>query len=119
MAFDHLHFNEAGQYGRLLRQFLDKAEQSDDEFADVRDVMIQMRDGGDNAADTSNYAEVVRRFGFGDWDPTKGDPPSAEFCNAARAAFLELDSAFNKTSGNGPVSDVRAARDQLFAKLRG
>ncbi len=59
---------------------------------------------GDGSQD-AHYAEVTSKFGFAS---------DAK----ARAAFEELDSAFSKTSGNGSVSNVRAARDQLFAKLR-
>ena len=106
MAFAHIHFDDQTQYGRKLRRLLQLMEESDDLFQDVRDVMIQMRDGADNAGDVTNYAEVTSRFGFS--SNTK-----------AREAFLELDSAFSKTSGNGQVDNVRAARDQLFAKLRG
>lgn len=104
MAFAHIHFNDALPYGRMLRLLLSTAEDSDDLMADVRDVMIQMRDG-DGSQDI-HYAEVTQRFGFAS---------DAK----ARAAFEELDSAYSKTSGNGSVSNVRAARDQLFAKLRG
>lgn len=106
MAFNHIHFNDQTQYGRQLRRMLELSEEADDLMSDVRDMMIQMRDGADNAGDTSNYAELVSRFGFVTNDQ-------------ARAAFLELDSAYSKTSGNGSVDNVRAARDQLFAKLRG
>lgn len=104
MAFSHISFNDQTNYGRMLRRFLDKAEQSDDEFTDVRDVMIQMRDG--DGSQDAHYAEVTSKFGFAS---------DAK----ARAAFEELDSAYSKTSGNGSVSNVRGARDQLFAKLRG
>lgn len=79
-------------------------EQGDDLINDVRDMMIQMRDG-DGSQDV-HYAELTARFGF---------VSDAQ----ARSAFEELDSAYSKTSGNGSVTDVRAARDQLFAKLRG
>jgi hypothetical protein len=106
MAFAHINFNDQLQHGRTLRRMLSLSEEADDLMADVRDAMIQMRDGADNAGDVTNYAEVTARFGFA--SNTK-----------AREAFLELDSAFSKTSGNGAVTNVRAARDQLFAKLRG
>jgi hypothetical protein len=106
MAFAHIHFNSSTTYGAMLRRMLNQMEAGDDEMQDVRDMMIQMRDGADNAGDHSNYAEVTARFGFA--TNTK-----------AREAFLEIDSAYSKTSGNGSVTDVRAARDQLFAKLRG
>lgn len=104
MAFAHIHFNDTTQYGRMLRRFLNEAELSDDLFTDVRDVMIQMRDGDGSLA--SHYTNVTSKFGF--TDDTK-----------AKEAFDELDSAYSKTSGNGSVSNVRAARDQMFAKLRG
>lgn len=104
MAFQHISFNDQTNYGRMLRRFLSKAEESDDEFTDVRDVMIQMRDG--DGSQDAHYAEVTTKFGF------SSDAKS-------RAAFEEIDSAYAKTSGNGSVSNVRAARDQMFAKLRG
>lgn len=104
MAFQHIHFNDQTQYGRQLRRMLQLMEESDDLIADVRDMMIQMRDG-DGSQDV-HYAELTSRFGF------VSDAQS-------RAAFEELDSAYSKTSGNGTVDTVRAARDQLYAKLRG
>lgn len=100
----HHHFNDQLSHGRQLRRFLQMAEESDDLMADVRDVMIQMRTG--DGSDAAHYATVVTRFGFA----TNAD---------AKSAFDELDSAYSKTSGNGSVSNVRAARDQLFSKLRG
>jgi hypothetical protein len=75
-----------------------------------------MRDG--DGSQNSHYANIVKRFKFADWDPTQGPPTDAQ-CAKARAAFEELDSAYSKTSGNGSVTNVRAARDQFFAKLRG
>lgn len=99
----HIYFNDQTDYGRKLRRLLQLMEEGDDLFADVRDVMIQMREN--DGSQDEHYAEVATRFGF---------PTSAK----ARSAFLELDSAYSKTSGNGSVDNVRAARDQLFAKLR-
>ena len=116
MAFAHISFNRNTQYGAMLRAMLDTNESADDRLLDVRDVMIQMRDG--DGSQNVHYAEVVKRFGFADYDPTQGAPTDAQNAKA-RAAFEEMDSAFSKTSGNGSVSNVRAARDQLFAKLRG
>lgn len=104
MAFAHIYFNDQTQYGRQLRRLLQMAEESDALFKDIRDVMIQMRDG-DGSLDI-HYLEVTSRFGF--VSDTK-----------ARAAFEELDSAYSKISGNGTVTNVRAAREQLYAKLRG
>lgn len=116
MAFAHIYFDQSSQYGAKLRQLLNLMETGDDLFTDVRDVMIQMRDG--DGSQNVHYAEVVKRFRFADYDPTQGDPTDAQNAKA-RAAFEELDSAYSKTSGNGSVDNVRAARDQLFAKLRG
>jgi hypothetical protein len=104
MAFAHIHFNDQTQYGRQLRRALNMSEEADDQLSDVRDMMIQMRDG--DGSQDAHYTELTTRFGF------LSDAK-------ARAAFEELDSAFSKTSGNGQVSNVRAARDQLYAKLRG
>lgn len=104
MAFAHLHFNDQTQYGRQLRRMLQLSEESDDLMKDVRDCMLQMRDGDGSIA--THYAECTARYGF------VNDA-------SAKAAFDELDSAYSKTSGNGSVDNVRAARDQLFAKLRG
>lgn len=115
MAFAHISFNQNTIYGQKLRSLLGMLEQSDDLFTDVREAMIQMRDG--DGSQNVHYAEVTKRFGFGDYDPVQGAPTDAQNAKA-RAAFEEIDSAYAKTSGNGSVSSVRAARDQLFAKLR-
>jgi hypothetical protein len=104
LAFNHIHFNDQTQYGRQLRRMLQMMEESDDLIKDVRDVMIQMRDGDGSVA--THYAEVTARFGF---------TTDAK----AKEAFDELDSAYSKTSGDAQVTNVRAARDQLYAKLRG
>jgi hypothetical protein len=117
MAFNHIHFNAGTQHGAMLRRLLTLMEQGDDLMADVRDVMVQMRDG--DGSQNVHYAEVTKRFGFGDYDVSTGGVPTDAQNAKSRAAFEELDSAFSKTSGNGSVSNVRAARDQLYAKLRG
>lgn len=117
MPFNHIYFNQGSQFGAMLRDLLRTLERGDDLFSDVRDVMIQMLDG-DGSAD-AHYTEIAKRFGFGDYDITVGGAPSALALSKAHSAFDELDSAYSKTSGNGSVSSVRAARDQLFAKLRG
>ena len=116
MAEAHIHFDDSTRYGSMLRDMLRTNERADDMMADVRDMLIQMRDG--DGSQNSHYANVVIRLRFADYDPTQGAPTDAQ-CAKARAAFEELDSAFSKTSGNGSVTNVRAARDQLFAKMRG
>lgn len=117
MAFAHIYFTQSTQYGSKLRQLLDLMEQGDDLMTDVRDVMVQMRDG--DGTQNVHYAEVTKKFGFGDYDVTTGGIPTDAQNAKARAAFEELDSAYSKTSGNGSVTNVRAARDQFYAKLRG
>jgi hypothetical protein len=101
---NHIKFNAQTPYGAMLRSSLRTNEDADLQFTRVRDVMIQMRDG--DGSQEAHYAIVQAEFGF-------------ESNAKAKAAFEELDSAYSKTSGNGSVTNVRAARDQMFAKLRG
>jgi hypothetical protein len=103
MAFAHIYFNDGTKYGAMLRRSVNLNEEADQAFSAVRDVIIQMRDGDGSQA--IHYAEVTQKFGFAS---------DAK----AKAAFDELESAFSKTSGNGSVTNVRAARDQFVAKLR-
>lgn len=99
----HIYFNESSQYGRKLRSMLNLMEQADLAQVQVRSTMIQMLDG--DGSQDAHYTTIMNRFGF-------------ESVKDARAAFAEMDSAFSKTADNRQVSDVRAARDQLMAKLR-
>lgn len=117
MAFAHIHFNQGTQYGAKIRQMLTLNEEGDDLLQDVIDMMAQMIDG--DGSQDSHYAEVTKRFGFGDYDVTTASAPTAAQNAVSHAAYSELQSAYSKTSGNGSVSSVRAARDQMFAKLRG
>lgn len=104
MAFNHIHFDDSTQYGRLLRQMVRTNEQADDQLTDIMSLVQSMIDG--DGSQDAHYTEVTVRFGF---------PSNA----LAHAAFNELASAYAKTSGNGAVTNSRAARDQLFAYLRG
>jgi hypothetical protein len=104
MAFNHIHFDDTTQYGRLLRQMIRTNEAADDQLADVMSLMQSMLDG--DGSQDAHYTELTVRFAF---------PSNA----IAHAAFNELASAYAKTSGNGAVTNVRAARDQMFAYLRG
>jgi hypothetical protein len=104
MAFPHIHFDEQSQYGRLLRTMLRTNEAADDQFTDIMSLVQSMLDG--DGSQDAHYTEVTIRFAF---------PSNA----LAHAAFNELASAYAKTSGNGAVTNTRAARDQLFAYLRG
>lgn len=116
MAVNHIHFDRRTQYGVLLRQMLDANERGDILLASIRDMLVQMRDG--DGSQDAHYENIVKRFQLLDYAPIQG-APSAEQLQAARAMFEEIDSAYSKTSGNGSVSNVRAARDQMYAKLRG
>lgn len=89
-------------HGGMLQKAILTNRDGDRLLADVRAIMVQMLDG-DGSVD-AHYATIQARFGF-------------ESVAAARAAFAEIDSAYNKTSGDGQVDHVRVARDQLFARL--
>lgn len=104
MAFTHIHFDDTTQYGRMLRQMLRTNEDADDRLTDIMSLVQSMIDG--DGSQDAHFTEVTIRFGF---------PSNA----LAHAAFNELASAYAKTSGNGAVTNSRAARDQLFAFLRG
>lgn len=105
MAFPHNHFNDQLPHGRVLRRMLNQAEESDDSMPDILQTMVLMCEGSDPSQE-ANFTEVTARYGFAS--------------NAkSKSAYDELASAWSKTSGNGSVTDSRAARDQLFAKLRG
>lgn len=116
MSITHFVFDEGTKYGRMLRSFLTTAESSDDAFRDLRQVMIQMWNGADGSQD-AHYDVIVKEFRVGGYDPTQGSP-SADQLAMAHAMFQEFDSAYSKTSGDGAVSSVRSARDQMFDKYR-
>jgi hypothetical protein len=115
MAFNHIHFNRGSQYGSRLAQSLSVMESADDQQADVRDMLLQMIDGDGSLI--SMFDEVVRRLEVLDWVPNQAvtDPQRT----AARNLWLQVDSAYAKTSGDGAVSSVRSARNQLYSFLRG
>lgn len=104
MPFNHIHFNDQNQYGRILRRMLNQAEDADASIDDVRDMMIQMRDG-DGTQDV-HYAELTNRLGFAS---------DAK----ARAAFELIDDAFQKITTNASVTNVKQSRNNLFNRLRG
>jgi hypothetical protein len=89
-------------------------ESADDAQRDVRSLILTMIDG--DGSQISMFDEVVKQFGFADW--TAGNLVTDPQRTAARNAWLQIDSAYNKTSGDGSVSGVRSARDQLFDFLR-
>ena len=101
---NHILYNPlTSTHGKFLQRMLTSNEDADRYLRELRDAMTQMLEG--DGSQDAHYSTVKTRFGF-DTDAT------------ARAAYMEIDSAFSKTSGNGSVTNVRAARDQLFSKLR-
>jgi hypothetical protein len=103
MAFQHIFVNrnfspEAFDFYTTVNDM----RASDRRLLDLRAKMLTMIDGDGSQA--VHFAEITARYGF------VNDA-------ASKAAFEELDSCYSKTSGDGQVSFVRAARDQLFAKI--
>ena len=115
MAFNHIHFNKTSQYGSRVANSLTQMENADDQQADVRDMLLQIIDG--DGSQISHFDEVVKRLEVLDYVPNQAvtDPQRT----AARNLWLEIDSAYSKTSGDGSVLNVRSARNQLYSKLRG
>lgn len=101
---NHIHFDSGLPHGRILRNALTMNEQADDLLADVVSMMTAMLNG--DGSQDAHYDEIMSRFAFAS-------------TAKAHAAYNELLSAHAKTSGNGNVSNVRAARDQMFNYLRG
>jgi hypothetical protein len=65
-----------------------------------------------DGSNISHFDEVVKRFGVGDGVVNDANRTFAQ------SMWQEIDSAYSKTSGDGAVSSVRAARDQLMDRLR-
>ncbi len=113
----HINYDENSEFGRMLSQMVKANESADDQMRDVREAIIRMLDG-QNGSQSSHFVRVVKLFGIEGYSPTQGDPSTIQL-EAAQAMFNELESAYSKTSGNGSVDNVRAARDQFFDKMRG
>lgn len=71
-------------------------------LTEVRAIMVQMLDG--DGSQDAHYSTIQARFGFSD-------------VVTARAAFAEIDSAWGNSTNNDSRAAVKAARDQLFARL--
>lgn len=95
-------FDLGSTHGPFLQRCINTNKDADRYFAELIAMMRQMLDG--DGSQDQHYATIQVRFGF-------------ESVTTAHAAFLELDSAYGKTSGDDAVDHVRAARDQLFARL--
>lgn len=90
-------------HGKYLQRAVQASEDADAYFKRARDTMVQMLEG-DGSTDP-HYTTIQTCFGFAS---------TAD----AHAAFLILDTAYGKTSGDGSVTNSRAARDQMFSQLR-
>lgn len=95
-------YDPASTHGKFLQSAIRCNQDADRLLADVMAMMVQMLDG--DGSEDQHYATVQARFGF-------------DSVAAAHAAFNELSSAFSKTRGDDQVDHVRAARDQLYARL--
>lgn len=90
------------RFGRMLIEALEG-------LIATRDVILQQRDGADNAGNVTNYALVTSQGGY-----VQGGYASAN--DAARGSFLELDSLLTKLNTDASVSNVRTAIYQFAAK---
>lgn len=95
-------YDPASTHGKYLQDAIVTNQRADRCLADVMAVMVQMLDG--DGSDDAHFATIQARFGF-------------ESVAAAHAAFNEISAAYGKTRGDEQVDHVRAARDQLFARL--
>lgn len=105
MTVGHVLFTDtaANAYGYHLRKALSALEDGRDDLTDILATMVQMIDG--DSGNAANYTYMTERYGFTD--------------NAtAKACFDELNSALGKLNTDGSVSNVHAAMNQCFAKLR-
>ena len=112
MASNHIFFDSGLPHGRLLRHALTLNENASDGTAhadvaltDVLAMLTAMLSG--DGSDDTHYAEIQVRLGCAS--------------NAkARSLYEELASACgNANNGAATQTAVKAAKDQLFAWLRG
>ena len=92
----------ASTHGRFLQRAITSINDGDRWLEELMNLLAQMLDG--DGSQDAHYATITTRFGFAD-------------TTTAHAAYSELSSLFSKTSGNGSVSNVRAARDQAVARF--
>ncbi len=89
-------------HGKFLERTVSFSNTADRYFLELMNMLASMLDG--DGTQDAHYATIVTRFGFPD-------------TTTAHAAYNELSSAYAKTSGNGSVTNSRAARDQMFARF--
>jgi hypothetical protein len=102
MAVTHYQFNPSTQSGGRLRNVLNQTENG--RLGLIKELGVMTGDLDGDGSDAAHFTNVVTRYGFG----------SNEY---AKAAWEELNSAVAKINGNGSVSNVTAALEQLFVRL--
>lgn len=98
----HLYFGSGGSHSGMLRNALGTTESEANAYEKVIGIMTQMRTG--DGSQDAHYEVVKDRFAF---------PDAA----TARAAFEEVSSYWGKINTDASVDHVKAAREQLLAKL--
>lgn len=97
-------YNPTGTtHGKYIQRDVSANSDADRWRQELHDMLVQQLDG--DGSQDSHYATIVTLYGFADQA-------------TAHAWFNEFMSCFGKTSGDGDVSSVRAARDQYCARSR-
>lgn len=95
-------YSTTSTHGKFLARAILYANDGDRYLSELMAMLAQMLDG-DGSID-AHYVTIAANFGFAD-------------TTVAHNAYNELNSFYAKTSGNGSVSSVRAARDQACARF--
>jgi hypothetical protein len=107
MAANYIELDRTTDVGRNLIRGLQMLREAKDVLVNVRDVMLQMRDGDGTQA--SHYDVLRTEAGYIQNDYATPDA-------AAKASFDELDSLLSKINTDNSVSNVLAAINQACAK---
>lgn len=103
MAIAHINFNQGTQHGLLLKNGLQKLEDSLGELNEIKGTMQLMIDGDGSLA--AHFTYMTGKFGFTD-------------DAGAKAAWDELNSLLFKLNTDSSVDNVHAALVQAFNKFR-
>lgn len=105
--------DEASKTYRNLLRYLQMLRESVDGLADVREVIIRMRES--DGTSTTHYNLVASECGYeATLIENESQTPTAQA--AAKASFEELDALLAKLNTDNAVSVVRTAIDQACAK---
>jgi len=103
MAFPKIHFSDSLPHARLVRDGLRHLETGHDQLNDAVAALELMIDG--DPSEAASYEELMTRLG------------TTSTANA-KALYDELASLRAKLNTNAEVTNVLAAINQAFAKLR-